>query len=173
MLAALRIESVLALRHRDYRVRLNVATTLEDLRQGPTVLIGGLDNQWTLRALRGLRFHFAGSDEDRYWIADTQNPENRGWSLDLKQQYRAVTRDYAIIARLHNDQTGQPEMIVAGIGMSGTAAAGELITDEQQLQTLRRRIGPGFKDRDFEAVLGTDVVNGIAGSPKILAVSVW
>jgi hypothetical protein len=173
MLAALRIESVIAQRHRDYRVRLNVATTLEDLRQGPTVLIGGLDNQWTIRALSGLRFRFAGSDEDRYWISDTQNPGNRTWSLDLKQQYKAVTRDYAIISRLHNDQTGQPEMIVAGIGMSGTAAAGEFVTDERQLEALRQRIGPALKDHDFEAVLSTDVVNGIAGSPKILAVSVW
>ena len=41
-----------------------------------------------------------------------------------------------------------------------------------QVEELRRRIGPGFADRDFEAVLSTDVVNGIAGSPRILAVTV-
>ena len=173
MLAALSIENVLAVHRHDYRVRLNVATTLEDLRQGPAILIGGLDNQWTMRALTGLRFHFAGSDEEGYWIADTQDAANRNWSLDLKQQYRTVTRDYAIISRLHNEQTGQPEIIVAGIGMSGTAAAGEFIGDERQVEELRRRIGSGFKDHDFEAVIRTDVVNGIAGSPKILAVSVW
>lgn len=173
MLATLRIANVFAIHHQAYRVRLNVSTNLEDLRQGPTVLIGGLDNQWTMRALAPLRFHFTGSDEDRYWIADAKNTGSKDWSLDLKQQYVAVTRDYAIIARLHNEQTGQPEMIVAGIGMSGTAAAGEFIGDEQRVEELRRRIGPGFKDHDFEAVLGTDVVNGIAGSAKIIAVSVW
>jgi hypothetical protein len=55
--------------------------------------------------------------------------------------------------------------------MSGTAAAGEFIADERE--ELRRRIGTGFKDHDFEAVLSTDVINGIAGSPKIIAVAVW
>jgi hypothetical protein len=173
MLAALRIANVLTAQRQDYRARLNISTTLEDLRQGPAVLIGGLDNQWTMRALAPLRFRFAGSDADRYWIYDAKNPEDRSWSLDLKLQYAAVTRDYAIVARLHNEQTGEPEMIVAGIGMSGTAAAGEFIGSEQGAEALERRIGRGFKDRDFEAVLSSDVVNGIAGDPKIVAVTVW
>ena len=173
MLATLKIANVLAINHRDYSARLNISTNLEDLREGPAILIGGLDNQWTMRALAPLRFHFAGSDEDRYWIADAKTPANNSWSLDLKQMYGAVTRDYAIIARLHNEQTGQPQMIVAGIGMSGTAAAGEFIGDERRVEELRERIGPGFKDHDFEAVLSTDVVNGIAGAPKIVEVAVW
>ncbi len=173
MLAALDMANVISSHHRDYRVRLTVATTLDDLRYGPVIMVGGLDNQWTMRALAPLRFHFAGSDEDRYWIADRSRPGDRSWWLDLKQPYATVTRDYAIIARLHNEQTDQPEVIVAGIGMSGTAAAGEFVADESRLKELRQRVGAGFKDRDFEIVLGTDVVNGLAGSPKILAVSVW
>ena len=126
-----------------------------------------------MRSLSPLRFHFAGSDEDRYWIEDAKNPGFQDWSLDLKRQYRTVTRDYAIVARLHNEQTGQPEMIIAGIGMSGTAAAGEFVSNPEGVLQLRRRVGSGFKDRDFEAVLSTDVVNGIAGAPRIVAVSVW
>ena len=172
MMATLRITDVFAMLHHDYRVRLNNTTTLEDLRQGPEVLIGGLDNQWTMRALTPLPFHFAGSDEDRYWITDAKNPDSRQWSVDLKLKYGAVTRDYAIIARLHNEQTGQPQMIVAGIGMSGTAAAGEFLADPRRMEELRQRIGRGFGTRDFEVVLSTAVVNGIAGAPKIVAVAV-
>ncbi|WP_263384893.1 hypothetical protein [Granulicella arctica] len=173
VLATLKIADLLTLHHRSYRVRLNVATSLEDLRDGPTILIGGLDNQWTMRALTPLRFRFTGSDRERYWISDQLNPAAKEWSLDLKQPYGAVTNDYAIIARLHNQQTGQPEMVVAGIGMSGTAAAGEFISDSNQVEELRRRLGPRFKDHDFEVVLSTDVVNGMAGSAKILAVTIW
>ncbi len=173
MLAILQIANVLTNHQRDYRTKPNVSTTLEDLRQEPVILIGGLDNQWTMRSLASLRFHFAGSDEDRYWIEDSQNPGFKDWSLDLKQQYRSVTRDYAIVARLHNEQTGQPEMIIAGIGMSGTAAAGEFVGNPEGVEQLRQRVGKGFKDHDFEAVLTTNVVNGIAGAPKIVAVSVW
>ena len=173
MLAMLDMVNVLTAHHADYRVRLNVATTLDDLRHGPSILIGGLDNEWTLRALEKLPYRFAGSDEESYWISNIKDPGNRQWSLDLKMRYAAVTRDYALIARLHNEQTGQPEVIVAGIGMSGTAAAGEMVGDEQLMRQVRQRVGAGYKDHDFEVVVSTDVVRGIAGSPRILAVAVW
>ncbi len=173
MLAMLNVVDVLVRRHSEYRVRLNTATALDDLRQGPAVLIGGLDNDWTLRALEKLPYRFAGSDEESYWISDARDPGNRQWSLNLTAQYAAVTRDYALIARLHNEQTGKPEIIIAGIGMSGTAAAGEMVSDEHLAQEIRKRIGAGFTDHDFEVVISTDVVNGNAGSPRILAVAVW
>jgi hypothetical protein len=170
--AIIRIANLIALCHGESRVRLNTAITLDDLHQGPTVLIGGLDNQWTLRALKQLRYQFAGSDEQGFWIADTKSGHPTPWSLDLKKPVDLVNHDYALVARVHDEATGQPEIVVAGIGMSGTAAAGELLVDRQQVEELRRRIGPAFKDHDFEAVLSTDVVNGIAGSPRILTVSV-
>ena len=91
----------------------------------------------------------------------------------MKTQYPAVKRDFALIARVHDDSTRQVQVIVAGIGMSATASAGEFMVDPNRLEELRKRIGPGFKDHDFEAVLGTDVVNGIPGSANILAVEVW
>ncbi len=170
-LATVKIANLLALHPREFRIKLNVATTLDDLRQGPVVLIGGLDNQWTLQAIAHLPFRFAGSDDEGYWISDTREPGNHAWFLDLKQEYAKVTRDYALIARVHGPVTGQPQIVVAGIGMSGTMAAGEFVVDDQQIEELRRRIGPGLRDRDFEAVLSTDVVNGVAGAPHIL--DVW
>jgi hypothetical protein len=171
-LATLRISNYLAAHKRDSNLRLNTITTLDDLRHGPVVLIGGLDNQWTLRALAPLRYRFEATPEERYWIIDTKNPQRNDWGLDLKVPVSDVQRDYAIIARIHDQSTGQVEMIVAGIGMCGTAAAGEFLVDPVQITELRRRVGAGFPDRDFEAVLSTDVVNGIAGSPRILTVAV-
>lgn len=171
MLAILSMTNILAAHHRQYHAKLNVVTTLEDLRQGPTILVGGLDNQWTLRAMVNLPYTFAGDGHDRYWIRDASHPETRQWNLDLTQQFASVTRDYAIVARLHNQQTAEPEMIVAGIGMSGTAAAGELIGEEASVQELKKKIGPHFRDRDFEVVIRTDVVNGVAGAPQIIAVA--
>jgi hypothetical protein len=173
VLAALKISNFLATRNRDSRFRLNVSTTLDDLRQGPVVLIGGMDNQWTLRAIANLRYHFSGNDQETFWISDNKNPGNKNWALALDTHYSKVNHDYAIIARIHDDATGEPEVIAAGIGMSGTAAAGAFLVDPVQLAELRKKIGPGFKNNDFEAVLSTDVVDGIAGTPKIVAVSVW
>jgi hypothetical protein len=172
-LATLRISNFLAAHNRESNYRLNTTTTLDDLRQGPVVLIGGLDNQWTLRAIAPLRYRFSGTYQEEYWISDAKNPEMKDWGLDLKIRLADAKRDFAIVARIHDESTGQVEVIVAGIGMSGTAAAGEFLVDPRQMEELRRRIGPGFQDHDFEAVLRMDVVNGIAGSPKILTVAVW
>lgn len=173
VLAALKISDWMAAHGRESSLRSNNLTTLYDLQQGPAVLIGGLDNEWTLRALAHLRYRFSGSGREQYWIVDTKHPDRRDWEMDLKARYPAVKYDFALIARLHDESTGQIEVIAAGIGMSGTAAAGKFLVDPVQLEELRRRIGPGFPTQDFEAVLGTDVINGIAGSAKILAVAVW
>ncbi|MGD0098650.1 MAG: hypothetical protein ABSB60_19400 [Terracidiphilus sp.] len=170
-LATLRISNYLAAHNRESNFRPNTVTTLDDLRQGPVVLVGGLDNQWTLRALAPLRYKFAGTDHEQYWIMDTKNPAMKDWKLDLNEPLSAVTRDFAIIARIHDESTEQVEMIVAGIGMSGTAAAGEYLVDPQDMEDLRHRIGAGFQNRDFEIVLSMDVVNGIAGSPTIVALA--
>jgi hypothetical protein len=173
VLATMRISNWIASRNGEQRLRLENSTTLDDLQQGPTILIGGLDNAWTLRAIAHLRYRFQGTDQEQYWVTDTKNPGSRTWEVDLKTQYPAVKRDFAVIARLHDDSTRQVQVIVAGIGMSGTAAAGEFMVNPNRLEELRKRVGHGFQDHDFEAVLGTDVVNGIPGSPKILAVEVW
>jgi hypothetical protein len=173
VLATTRISNWIATRGGEQKLRLVKSTTLDDLQGGPTILIGGLDNEWTLRALGHLRYQFRGTDQERYWITDTKNPGSRTWEVDLKTQYPAVKRDFALIARVHDDSTRQVQVIVAGIGMSATASAGEFMVDPNRLEELRKRVGSGFRDHDFEAVLGTDVVNGIPGSARILAVAVW
>jgi hypothetical protein len=173
MLATMKISNWIATQNGEQRLRLDHSTTLDDLQQGPTILIGGLDNAWTLRAVGHLRYQFRGTDQEEYWIADSKDPGSKRWDVDLKTQYPSVKHDFALIARVHDDSTRQIQVVVAGIGMSGTAAAGEFMVDPNRLDELRKRVGPGFRDHDFEAVLGTDVVNGIPGSPKILAVAVW
>lgn len=171
--AVLRISNYLAAHRRDSYLRLAPATTLADLRSGPVVLIGGIDNPWTLHALAPLPYRFSGTSQESYWISDRDHPGKKDWGLDIKQQFSAIKRDYAIIARIYDESTGQIEVIVAGIGMSGTAMGGQFVVDPQQMELLRRRIGPAFRDHNFEVILSTDVVNGSAGSPRIEAVSVW
>ncbi len=172
VLAMISMEKVVEPQHRPVRVRLNFGTNLNELREGPTIFIGGLDNQWTLKLIAPLRYRFAGREADVFYIEDTKSPQNRDMSIRLYDKYTAVTHDYAIIARVHSEQLGQPVMIAAGITMSGTAAAGEFLSDPRNVAELRKRIGPALRDRDFEAVLRTDVVNGIAGPGQIVAVDI-
>jgi hypothetical protein len=171
MLATLEIAKLLARDGEESKPRLTTATTMDDLRGGPSILVGGLDNPWTLRAIASLPYRFAGTENEQYWIRDSKHPEKRNWGVDINTNLSAVTRDYALIARVHDQSTGQLVVVAAGIGMSGTAAAGEFLVDPEQMQELRRRLGPAFSNRDVEVVLSTAVVNGIAGAPQILAVT--
>jgi hypothetical protein len=172
VLAMMKLESVVESQKRPVRERLNLGTNLNDLREGPTIFLGGLSNQWTLQILEPLRYRFAGSDADQYYIRDAKDPDNRQWSVRLRDKMTTVNRDFAIIARVHSDELGQTVMIAAGIGMSGTAAAGEFLADPKQAKELQRRMGSALKDHDFQAVLQTDVVNGIAGPAKIVAIDI-
>lgn len=170
--AAHNIASYLKIQHRDSILRLSSVMNLDDLRNAPVVLVGGIDNPWTLRAVASFPIRFAGTPEERYWIVNPDHPESKLWGLDTNLRMTAINRDYAIVARIHNESTGKVVVVIAGIGMCATAAAGQFLSDERSMQELRRRVGEGFRSRDFEAVLSTDVVNGIAGTPHIESVRV-
>jgi hypothetical protein len=172
VLAMMKLETVVERQRRPVRVRLNLSTSLSDLREGPTIFIGGLDNQWTLQLLDSLRYKFAGNDDDVYFIRDTKQPDNKQWGVRLHDKMTTMNRDFAIVARVRSEQFGQTVMVAAGIGMSGTAAAGEFLADPKQAQALQTMMSGALKDHDFEAVLQTDVVDGIAGPAKIVALDI-
>lgn len=172
VISMMKLETVVEQQHRPVRVRLNLGTNLNELREGPAIFIGGLSNQWTLKTLDPLRYRFGGNDADSYYIRDSKDPENRRWSIRLRDKMTTVNRDYAIIARVHSEPLGNVCFVVAGIGMSGTAAAGEFLANPDRVRELERRIGRANRDRDFEAVLTTSVEDGIAGPAEIVAVDV-
>jgi hypothetical protein len=101
-LAMLKMSDWVAAHGRESRVRADTSTTLYDLQQGPTILIGGLDNEWTLRALNRLRYRFSGSDHEQFWITDSKNPAQRDWVLVSGRSGAvgsAATADWAGVSR--------------------------------------------------------------------------
>ena len=154
-----------------FRVQ-NVRTTISSqLREGPVVLIGALNNDWTLNRTSLLRFHLAGPEgaDQVYWIADTQHPESRSWQVRARAPRSHVVKDYAMAARFTDESTGQVVLVAAGITGSGTRAAGEFLTDEASLKQL----GDGAGRANFEVVLSSQVVNGMQGRPRVEAKAFW
>jgi hypothetical protein len=158
-----------------FRVQ-NVRTTVSSqLREGPVVLIGALNNEWTLNRTSTLRFHLEGPDgpDQVYWIADTQHPESRAWQVRAKAPRSQVVKDYAIAARFTDQSTGQVVLVAAGIAGSGTRAAGELLTDEADLKQSVDGAIIDWSRTNFEAVLSSQVVNGMQGKPRVEAIVFW
>jgi hypothetical protein len=174
VLALIDLVSFLQSRGHKFNLKMSPNTTLADLRAAPVVLVGGLNNQWTLRELSRLRLQMEYRQSEstgEFRIFDRQNPEGRVWKISSRQSSAQQAQDYALIARFIDQETGQPTIIAAGLGGPGTAAAVEYLTHNEQLQTLLRALPPGKKN--FEAVLGSSVVKGNQGQPQLLAVESW
>ena len=87
------------------------ATSFRELQSGPFVLIGGMNNEWTLRLTSGLRFSFGGAPNGAQ-VVDKQNPSNTAWSLDYTTPV-AQFRDYAIVSRVRDSKTEQTAVIAS------------------------------------------------------------
>ena len=148
-------------------------TTFADLRQGPAILLGGLNNPWTLRAQQQLRYQIATDNNGLDWISDARDTGSRKFSVNVKLPYSSLNADYAIVARFYDSNTQKPTLVVAGLAEDGTKAASEFITDDKQLQESVGESLRGSKGKNFEVVLGTQVINGVSGPPRVLAKEIW
>jgi hypothetical protein len=168
------VSLIVAHRHA-FKVQNFRMTVSSQLREGPVVLIGALNNDWTLNRTSSLRFHLQGPDgpDQVYWIADTQHPESRAWQVKAKAPRSQVVKDYAIAARFTDEATGQVVLVAAGIAGSGTRAAGEFLTDDASLKQLADGAGVDWDKTNFEVVLSSQVVNGMQGKPRVEAIAFW
>jgi hypothetical protein len=147
----------------------SASTPLTELRERPVVLLGGYNNDWTMRLIDSLRFRFVAGPTEV--ITDRDHP-NAKWQRDQALPY-ASADDYAIVARFRDATTGGVLVVVAGIGRNGTEAAAQFVTSPRYMEELRERVGANLADRNVEAVLKINVIEGKTGAPAIEAVEVW
>ena len=172
-LALSTVAAMLQSNGKPYRVVNRSSTTaFRDLQSGPFVLIGGMNNEWTLRLTKGLRFGFEALPHAGR-VVDRQNPTKNDWSVHFDSQMAQFSRDYAIVSRLRDPQTEQPVVIVAGIGSWGTLAAAEFVSNSENLQKLESRGLKGWEQKNLQVVIATDVIRGSSGPPAVLDAHVW
>ena len=173
--AIVKVAGVLQSKGKQYTVKGEGATNLEDLRNGPTVFIGAFDNAWTLRLTNSLRFHFANNaDMSQHEIVDSAAQAQTHWVVERSVQMATHNyRDYAIVARFTDTNTGEPTVIVAGIGRGGTIVAGEFLTDPEDLAQLQRAAQAAGDKKNMEIVLSTQIIDEKPGSPKMEATYFW
>ncbi len=166
---------LLDMRHRHYTLLGEDTATLTDLRQGPTIFLGAFDNTWTLRMTRDLRYRFGNDPEmTHFWIEDTQAHNQQRWSIDREvQQTTHNYRDYAIVARFRDANTGKLAIIAAGIARGGTVAAGEFLTQSGEMDVIKALVPKDWDQKNMEIVLSTEIIDGISSPPKVIATYFW
>lgn len=166
-----KLTDLLTRRSIPYRTKGSTEATLDELRSGPVVLVGGFNNLWTMRLTAALRYRLVPKTETVNEIQDSQHPATT-WTFDNLQPAIVNSRDYAIVASYYDTTIEQHVVIAAGIGKNGTLAASEFLTTDRHLKDwLTEEKIPA--NRNVELVLSTDVLDGEPGPPHVIAFAVW
>ena len=163
------------LRARDtpFRIRRPAATELKDLREGPVVLIGGLNNPWALRLSEGLRFTLA-VDDNGSFIRDRDRPADRQWRMGdgRTTALKDIGETYGLITRVQDPATGHSVMTVSGLAL-GTRAAGECLIDGACLESAERLGGGSLGAANLQIVVSAAVIGEDSGAPRVVAFHSW
>ena len=172
--ALMKFGALLNSQGKSYRLRDDSSVTLADLKDAPVILIGAMNNQWTMRLAAPLPFSIQwDTQSNTSWIADRQHPSRKNWAKDNTVPPDKITEDFALISRFQNQTTGQYAVVSAGLYRYGTVAAGEFLTDPALLAGLAAMAPPGWEKQNLQVVISTKVIDGNAGRPRIVATHFW
>ena len=156
------------------RIQVSTATTYADLRQHPVLLVGGLDNHWTLRFLGGLRYRMHSEPNSSVLqIFDSSNPDGPAWKIDFAAPATRVSEDYAVVARFYAPTTESMVVIAAGLGENGTTAAADFLLHSKYLSEIEPGSPAPWKKKNMEIVLKTQIIDGNTGPPEVVARYFW
>jgi len=171
-IALAHLSGVLEEHGKGYEIKEAPETSLPDVRSRSLILVGAMNNPWTLRLMKPLRIHFL-FDGDVARIEDTTSPQQRAWSIDFSAPYSSITTDYALVACFRDPTTEGPVMVIGGLGPYGTEAASEFVQSPEYLAKFANSMPPGWQSKNFEIVLKTDVIDSKAGPPVLLTGYSW
>jgi hypothetical protein len=166
------LAGLLQAKGKPYHIRGESSTTFEDVRDGPVVLIGAFNNDWSMRLMGPRRFSFE-RDGDTFWIKDQQNPSDKSHAVNYAIPYLQLTEDYALISRALDPVTERMVVLAGGLTGYGTIAAGEFLTSPAYLDAITARAPRNWEHKNVQIVISTRVISGKSGPPKLLAAHFW
>ena len=142
-----------------------------DLKQGNVILVGAAEaTPWVELFEPNMNFHFHNDREKHVFSVLNRTPnghEPRQWDSAYDDAEHHV---YAVVAYLPNLTGHGNALLLEGTSMAGTESAWDFVSDDAQLLPFLQRIRkPDGSIPHFEAVLGTNNVNGSAGKNVLLA----
>ncbi len=138
-----------------------------ELRNNPSLLIGGFNNPMTLELTKNLRFVLGARNE----IDDTQD-YNRRWQLHASEDSHD-TEDYAIVTRLIQRQGDAPTLSVAGMGQYGTLAAANFVCSPTAISEMTHQLPRDWINHNLQLILHVKVVDFKPATTEIVAIHTW
>jgi hypothetical protein len=169
-LALSMLTAFLQSRGTQFRVRRGEATTLDDLRDGPTILLG--PGRWSDHLTGPLRFSVIRDGPIRY-VRDRQDPTARKWWLETTPGAPNPTQDYALVSRVLDYTTGRVSVTASGFFPSGTRAAAEFLTNPACMEDALRLAPGDWKHKNIQLVISAPVLGENSGQPHVVAAHLW
>lgn len=164
-----RVSGLLERNKAAYQMQPCTSTPLTELRDRPLVLLGGYNNQWTMRLVEPLHYSFSPGTLES--IVDRQNSRVH-WERNATLPYSSAD-DYGLVARFYDSTTDSVVMVLAGLGRNGTEAAGLFATSQHDLKLMRDKLGHDIGTGNLEAVVKVNVVDGKTGAPSLESAYLW
>jgi hypothetical protein len=173
-----RLAGLLTAKGKRFRIRTQSSSTLADLREGPTVLIGALNNTWSLRLMEQMRYSLVwDADRNVVRIRDRKDPARETWQgradWPIEPGMAQLQEDFALISRVWDPTTGSPVLIAGGLTMLGTAAAGEFLSDPKRMDELAASAPKGWDRKNLQVVIATRLIGGDSAPPRVQAIEAW
>lgn len=167
-----RLTGLLQARGKAYHVLGQSSTSFADLRDGPVVLVGAFNNDWTMRLMGPMRFSFE-RENGTFWIKDLQNPSEKSRAVSYTTPYLKLTEDYALISRVFDPTTERMVVVAGGLTGFGTIAAGEFLTNPGYMEALTKQAPRDWGRKNIQLVIATKVINGNSGPPRVVERYFW
>jgi hypothetical protein len=156
------------------RIEISRNVQFQDLKAGPSIIIGPLSPRWQEILSADWRFSVERDAQVTVtWIRDRQKPEARTWSVEVNAAANSTSDAYALVTRVWNDTLGQPVVSVAGLSPYGTTAAGEFLSDADALETLAAQAPKGWDRKNIQLVIAAKRVGTSSGRPRAVASYFW
>jgi hypothetical protein len=138
-----------------------------ELRNSPSLLVGGFNNPMTLELTKNLRFVLGARNE-----IDDRQDHNRRWLLHASEDSHD-TEDYAIVTRLTQTHDDAPMLSVAGMGQYGTLAAADYICSPTAISEMARHLPRDWASHNLQLVLHVKVVDFKPAATEVVAMHAW
>ena len=167
-----RLSGMLYAKGKRYRMQGESSTSFAELRDGPVILVGALNNDWTMRLTGPLRFSFE-RDGNIFWVRDRKNPSRKERAVDYSTSYLDLNEDYALISRVWDQTTERMVVVAGGLTGYGTVAAGEFLTDADYMNVFAKRAPANWWRKNVQILIATKVINGNSGPPRVVDSYLW
>ena len=155
-----------------YRLRFGTALNFEQLKEQPSLLLGGFTSAWGMWATNGLRYTLVSGEK---WadscIVDSQS--GKRWKAENLKPDGYATADYAIVARLFHPISGQIMFVAAGITTFGTEGAASVLFHPRTFANLVKNAPANWESKNFEAIVKVSILGTTPSIPEVVAEHFW